>query len=275
MDVDVSNLWQTATELISTWGLRVVGAIAVLVIGMMIAKMIRGSVRKALGRSDMDPTLIPFLSGMIYYLLVAVVLIAVLQLFGVETTSLVAVMGAAGFAIGLAMQGTLSNFSAGVMLLFFRPFSVGDFVDAAGVAGTVKAVGIFSTILATPDNVQIIVANSSIYGSTIKNFSANDTRRNDMVIGVGYGDDLNVAKRIIEGILASDDRVLKDPEPVVAISELGDSSVNFVVRPWCTKEDYWGLRFDLTKRFKEELEAAGCNIPFPQTDVHVHQVSVN
>ena len=175
----------------------------------------------------------------------------------------------------LALQGTLSNFSAGVMLLIFRPFRVGDFVDAAGVAGSVKEIGVFTTTMASGDNVNIIVPNSAIFGATIKNFSTNDTRRNDLVIGVSYDDDLQVAADTIQRVLAADDRVLRDPAPTIAVSELGDSSVNFVVRPWCKKEDYWGLRFDLTRQLKEQLEAAGCSIPFPQQDVHMHQVGGN
>ena len=263
----------TATELVSAWGLKVVGALVVLIVGMIVAKMIRGSARKALERSSLDNTLVPFLSGLVYYLAVAFVLMAVLNLFGIETTSFIAVLGAAGFAVGLAMQGTLGNFAAGVMLLFFRPFKVGDFIDAAGTTGTVIEIGIFSTTLHSPDNVKIIAPNSAIYGTTIKNFAANDTRRNDMVMGISYDDDIGAAIDVINRILASDDRVLADPAPTVAVSEMADSSVNIVVRPWCKKDDYWGLRFDLTRRFKEELEAAGCSIPYPQQDVHTHQVT--
>lgn len=272
---DLAALLESARELLMQYGFKVVGAIVVLIVGVTVAKMIRGSVRKALGRSNLDATLVPFLSGIAYYLMIAFVIIAVLQLFGVETTSMVAVLGAAGFAIGLAMQGTLSNFSAGVMLLVFRPFRVGDFVDIAGTSGTVKEVGIFSTTMSTPDNVQIITPNSSIYGQTIKNFSANDTRRVDLVMGIGYGDDISLAIETMERIMAADERVLKDPAPVIAVHELADSSVNLVVRPWCTKEDYWAVRWDLTRKFKEQLEAAGCNIPFPQRDVHLHQVSAS
>jgi small conductance mechanosensitive channel len=177
------------------------------------------------------------------------------------------------FAVGLALQGTLSNFASGVMLLVFRPFNVGDYIDAGGTAGTVKAIGLFSTTLDTPDNVRIVVPNSAVYGNTIKNYAANANRRNDMVVGVSYNDDLGLAVSTIERILKEDGRVLAEPSPVVAVSELGDSSVNIVVRPWCTKEDYWGLRFDLMRTFKERLEAAGCSIPYPQQDVHMYQVS--
>ena len=260
-------------ELVSAWGLQVVGAIAVLIIGRIVAGALRRGATRALERADTDPTLVPFLSGLVYYLALAVVVIAVLGLFGIETTSLVAVLGAAGLAIGLALQGTLSNFAAGVMLLVFRPFKNGDFVEAAGVKGSVDQIGIFTTVLNTPDNVKIIVPNSTIYNDTITNYSAYDTRRNDIVVGVGYGDDLGVARDTILRVLQADDRVLADPEPQVAVSELGDSSVNFVVRPWCKAEDYWDLRFDLMRALKEQLESAGCSIPFPQTDVHLHPTS--
>jgi small conductance mechanosensitive channel len=267
------NLIDTITELVTQWGLKVIGALVLFIVGMWVAKAIRSSLRKALGRSEMDPTLIPFLSGIIYYIVLAVLITAVLGLFGIETTSLIAVLGAAGFAVGLAMQGTLSNFSAGVMLLIFRPFKIGDFIDAAGVAGSVHEIGIFSTTLNTADNVRIILPNSSVYGTTIKNFATNDNRRNDMVIGISYEDNIGVAVDTIIGILRADDRVLADPEPMVAVAELADSSVNLNVRPWCRKEDYWPLRADLNREIKEKLEAAGCSIPFPQADVHMRQVT--
>ena len=265
----VQQLLDTTTTLVSTWGLQVIGAIAVLVIGRWVAGMLRRGATRGLERAGTDATLVPFLASMVYYLVLAVVLIAVLGLFGIETTSLVAVLATAGLAVGLALQGTLSNFSSGVMLLLFRPFRIGDFVDVSGVKGSVVEIGIFTTVLKTPDNVKIIVPNSSIYGSTITNYAAYDTRRNDLVIGVSYGDDLSEAEAAIRRVIEADDRVLGDPEPVIAVAELADSSVNFVVRPWCNASDYWALRFDLTRRIKEELEKSGCSIPFPQQDVHI------
>jgi small conductance mechanosensitive channel len=271
---DFSGILNKLSELVSTWGLKVVGALVVLVVGIIVAKSIRKGMRKGMAKTGkIDQTLIPFLSGIVYYILLAALLIAVLQMFGIQTTSFVAVLGAAGLAVGLAMQGTLSNFAAGVMLLVFRPFKVGDFIEAGGTAGSVKEIGIFSSTLFTPDNVKIVMPNSAVYGQTIKNYTANDTRRNDMVMGISYDDDIGKARDVILKVLEADERVLKDPAPVVAVSELADSSVNFVVRPWCTKEDYWDLRFDLTRKMKEELEAAGCSIPYPQNDVHLHQVS--
>jgi small conductance mechanosensitive channel len=270
---DTQIIIDAIVKLVSTWGLRVVGALTVLILGWIAAKWIRGTVRRALTRSELDNTLIPFISGIVYYLALAFVIIAVLALFGIPTTSFVAVLGAAGLAVGLALQGTLSNFAAGVMLLVFRPFKVGDYVEAGGTAGSVLEIGVFATTLNTPDNVRIVVSNSAVYAGIIKNYTANDTRRNDMLVGISYSDDIGKAIEIVRKIVTSDSRVLSDPEPVIAVSELADSSVNLVVRPWCTKEDYWGLRFDLTRKFKEELEAAGCSIPFPQTDIHVHQVA--
>jgi small conductance mechanosensitive channel len=255
----------------ATWGMRVLGALAVLIIGFIFAKSIRSTVRKALTRRETDPTLIPFASSLVYYLTLTFVIVAVLGMFGVEVTSIIAVLGAAAFAVGLALQGTLSNFASGVMLLLFRPFKAGDFVDAGGTAGSVAEIGIFFTTLNTPDNVRTIVPNSEVWGKVIKNFAANDTRRNDMVVGVSYSDDLGKASQIIQDVLSAEPRVLKDPSPTVAVAELGDSSVNFVVRPWCKREDYWGMRFDLTRQMKEALEAGGCSIPFPQRDVHRFQ----
>jgi small conductance mechanosensitive channel len=261
---------ETIVELTSAWGLKVIGAIALLVIGRIVCGAIRRTMRRGLERSSIDETLVPFLSSLVYYLALAVVVIAVLNLFGIQTASVIAVFAAAGLAIGLAMQGTLSNFAAGVMLLIFRPFRIGDFVEVAGTAGSVQEIGIFSTVLHTPDNVKITVPNSAIYGDTVKNYSANDTRRNDLAIGISYDDDIARAIETIRKVLSGDSRVLDDPEPIVAVGDLGDSSVNLLVRPWCAGGDYWPLRFDLMRKLKEELEAAGCSIPYPQRDVHLH-----
>lgn len=259
----------TAVDLITNWGVQVIGAIAVLIIGRWIAGRMRKATERGLERAEVDDALRPFLSGVVYYLILVVTLIAVLGLFGVETTSLIAVLGGASVGISLAWQGTLSNFAAGMMLLIFRPFRPGHYVEVAGTAGSVQEIGMFSTILATPDNVQITVPNSSIFGTIIKNYSANPTRRNDIVMGVSYDDDIGVAIKTIKEVIEADARVLKDPEPVIAVGELADSSVNIVVRPWCNAEDYWPLRFALLRDLKEKLEAAGCSIPYPQSDVHL------
>lgn len=268
-DIDLTTLAAQAGQLITTWGLRVVGAIAVLVIGRIIARRVRGTIASQLGHREVDPTLIPFISGLAYWLAIALVLIAVFGLFGIPTASFVAVLGAAGLAIGLALQGTLSNFAAGVMLLIFRPFRVGDVVETGGTVGKVAEIGIFSTALDTPDNVRVIVPNGQAFGSVIKNFTGNATRRVDLVIGVSYDDDLEVAQATIMETVRGWPGVLAEPEPVVAVHELADSSVNFVVRPWCATPDYWTTRWGLTAAIKTRLEAAGCTIPYPQRDVHL------
>jgi small conductance mechanosensitive channel len=265
----------TLTTLIVTnvaaWAPKIAGALAVLVLGWIFANWAKRITRRALERAGVDPILQPFVAGVVHVTLIAMVAVAAVTTLGVSTTSFVAVIGAAGLAIALAFQGTFSNFASGVMLLTFRPFQVGDFVEVGGNAGSVKEVGIFTCTLATPDNVQIRVPNSQIFGETIKNYSANDTRRIDLVMGVGYGDDLGVAVRTCMDVITADPRTLPEPEPVVAVSELGDSSVNLVVRPWVQASDYWATRWDLTRALKENLEAAGCEIPFPQRDVHLHQ----
>lgn len=260
-------------DLVTTWGLRVVGALVVLMIGRVLAGWTRGTVRKLLDRGSVDSTLVPFLSNMVYYLMMAFVVIAVLGLFGIPTASVIAVLGAAGLAVGLALQGTLGNFAAGVMLLLFRPFRVGDSVEVAGTKGGVQEISIFNTVLNTPDNVRITVPNGVVFGQTIKNYSSNETRRVDLVFSIGYGDDIGKAMEIIHNAINSDARVLKDPAPVVAVNELADSSVNLVVRPWVRKENYGALRWDLIRRLKEDLEAGGCSIPFPQRDVHLYRES--
>jgi small conductance mechanosensitive channel len=269
MEFDINSLIPFITQ----WGLKVVGAIVVLIIGRMVAGVVRSRVSKSMTRREVDATLVPFVSSLIYYLLMAVVVIAVLSLFGIQTTSLVAVLGAAGLAIGLALQGTLSNFAAGVMLLLFRPFKVGDLVEVGGITGKVVAVKIFSTILKTADNVMITVPNGGVWGDTIKNYDGFDTRRIDLVMGIDYGDDIQVAMDTIQRIVSAHEGVLSEPAPQIAVSNLGDSSVDLVVRPWCAGADYWNVRFELTRQLKEGLEAAGCSFPFPQQDVHMHQVS--
>jgi small conductance mechanosensitive channel len=269
--VTLTSVVDTLIKLISTWGLKLVGAIVAFIIGRMAAGWLRKGVRRALEHSKLDDTLIPFLSSLVYYAALAFVIIAVLEIVGVETASLAVVLGAAGLAVGLALQGTLSNFASGIMLMIFRPIKIGDYVELGGGSGTVYEIGIFSTKLNTPDNVRIELPNSAVYGETIRNFNANDTRRVDMVMGISYDDDIGQAIDIMRGIMKSDGRVLEEPETVLAVGELADSSVNILVRPWCAREDYWQLKWDLTRKFKEELEKAGISIPYPQTDLHVYQ----
>jgi small conductance mechanosensitive channel len=269
---DLNEWLQTALTVIVSWAPSILGAFAVLVIGWVAAGWMKRVSRRALAAAHVDPILVPFVSGIIHVVAIVMVAVTAVGVLGVETGSFVAVIGAAGLAIALAFQGTFSNFASGVMLLTFRPFEVGHVVEVGGVTGSVKEVGIFTCLLTTPDNVQIRVPNSQIFGQTIKNYSASETRRIDLVIGVGYDDDLGVAIRTCQDVVAADPRVMDDPATVVAVTELGDSSVNLVVRPWVKAEDYWATRWDLTRALKEQLEAAGCSIPFPQRDVHLHQV---
>lgn len=272
-NLDVEQLVTRLVTIVTDYGLQVLGALAVLIIGRMVARSLKKTVGRTMERRGVDATLIPFIQGIVYWLILAVVVIAVLNLFGIEATGLVAILGAAGLAVGLALQGTLSNFASGVMLLIFRPFGVGDLVDAGGTMGKVDSIGLFSTTLNSLDNVRIIVPNGEVFGKTIKNFSANETRRIDLVVGVDYGDDLNLAQETMRRIVEADDRVLQEPALTVEVSEMADSSVNFVVRPWVKTADYWPVRFALMKALKEGLEDAGLSIPFPQRDVHLHQVN--
>ena len=266
---DVQNLLEQIYAVLVSYGLNVLGALAIIIIGFMAAGWARRSLERALSRSDrVDQTLVRFFGSLLRYAIIAFVIIAALQQFGVEATSLVAVFGAAGLAIGLALQGTLSNVAAGVMLLMFRPFKIGDFIDAGGQAGTVKEIGLFTIEMATGDNVKIIVPNGQIWGSAIQNFSANPTRRVDLMMGIDYGDNIDTAMATINRVIGEESRALKDPESVVAVAELADSSVNIVVRVWVNSADYWGVRWDLTKKLKEQLEADGISIPFPQQVVH-------
>jgi small conductance mechanosensitive channel len=269
--MEVEALFENIMTLISTWGLRVIGAIALLIIGRIVAGAVRRGARRVMTRAEADPTLIPFMSSVAYYLVIAFVLIAVLGIFGIPTASFVAVLGAAGLAVGLALQGTLSNFAAGVMLLVFRPFKVGDLVEVGGELGKVVAIGIFTTTMNSLDNKRIIQPNSQVFSGTITNYDGNDTRRVDMVMGISYSDDIPVAKETIERIVTAHPKVLAEPAPQIAVSNLGESSVDLIVRPWCVPDDYWDVYFDLTHQLKEGLEAAGCSIPFPQRDVHLFQ----
>jgi len=250
---------------------QIVGALLIFIIGRWIAKAIVGMMRKAMTRKKLDEILISFLANIVYvFLLLSVVLIAVSYL-GIAVTPLVAVLGGAALAVGLALQSSLSNFASGLMLVGFRPFSKGNFVEAGGVSGTVSSVGIFQTQLTTPDNRHVIVPNSEITSQPITNYSAFDTRRIDLIIGVGYDDDLKTAQSVMKKVIEGHDKVLEDPEPVVLMMELGDSSVNVAVRPWVKTPDYWAVRGELLESLKVELEAAGCSIPYPQRDVHLHK----
>jgi len=253
------------------FAIQVLTALAILIVGRIVAGAIRNGVKKVMTRRGVDPSLIGFIGSLIYFAVMAFTLIAVVGEFGVQTASFVAILGAAGFAVGMALQGTLGNFSSGVMLLLFRPFMAGDVIEAAGVKGKVVEIAIFSTTICTPDNVKIIVPNGSLFGGTIKNFNGYDTRRVDMVMGIGYGSDHNQAMQILADLAKNDSRVLDGPETTIAVSELADSSVNIIFRPWVNSADYWGVYLDMHKAVKEAFDAAGIDIPFPQTVVHLEK----
>ncbi|GAB5379208.1 MAG: small-conductance mechanosensitive channel MscS [Aliiglaciecola sp.] len=267
-DIDVSHLVETY---VIPYGLNILFAILIYVIGKIVVGILIGVFGKVMARSKYDDMLVDFLKSILTAILMLFVIIASLNELGVNTTSLVAILGAAGLAIGLSLQGSLQNFAAGVMLLVFRPFARGDFVEAGGTAGVVKDITIFTTLMTTPDNKEIIVPNGAIYGGNIVNFSAKETRRVDMVVGIAYDADLKKAKEILLEMVAADERILKDPAPTVAVSELADSSVNFVVRPWVKSADFWAVKFDFTEAVKLRFDQEGIGIPFPQMDVHVHK----
>lgn len=253
------------------FAINIAMAILIFVVGKIVVKIILSVFGRVMARSKYDAMLINFLKSILGAVLTLFVIIAAIDQLGVNTTSFAAILAAAGLAIGLSLQGSLSNFAAGIMLLIFRPFKAGDFVDAAGTSGTVKSVGIFTSMMTTPDNKEIIVPNGKIYSDNITNYSAKDTRRVDMVFGIGYDDDLRKAKSILQEMVAADPRVLAEPKPQVAVSELGDSSVNFVVRPWTASSDYWAFKFDFIEAVKLRFDSAGISIPYPQMDVHVHK----
>lgn len=260
-------------ESLTAFAISALAALVILIIGLFIAKKVKNIFANALNKKGVDATLVGFFSSLLYGAIAVFVVIAAIGKLGVQTTSFAAVIAAAGLAIGLALQGSLSNFASGVLLILFKPFVAGNVIKAGGEVGSVVEVGLLTTEMKSPDNVKIIMPNSAIMGGAITNISAHSTRRVDMVVGVGYGDDLNKAKQIMEDLLAADERVLKDPAVTIAVSNLGDSSVDFVVRPWVNAADYWAVKFDFTKAVKEAFDAQGISIPYPQQDVHMHTVS--
>jgi len=268
---DPEQLIQLVAEHGTNFAVQLVSAILIFVIGRWVAHMVVAGVRKMLARTDMEDTLETFLCNILNAVLIAVVAIAAIGALGVETTSLLAILGAAGLAVGLALQGSLSNFASGVLIVAFRPYKVGDFIEAAGVAGSVQEVQIFTTIIHTGDNKKIIVPNSQIMNGIITNYSANPTRRVDMVVGCGYNDDVDKVYQVLREIQAADDRILTDPAPTVELNTLADSSVNFNVRQWVNSGDYWGVYNDMTEQVKRRFDDAGLNIPYPQQDVHIYQ----
>jgi small conductance mechanosensitive channel len=255
------------------WAIKIGVALAIFIVGRWIAKWLTGVLKKVMAKADLDEMLIQFLGNIVYTVLLLAVVMAALDHLGIQTTSLLAVFGAAGLAIGLALKDSLGNFSSGVMIILFRPFKVGDFIEAGGTNGVVEQVRMFATILRSGDNREIIVPNSQIYSGTIVNYSAKDTRRVDLVFGIGYGDDIAKAKQIIQEIMHQDERILADPAPAIALGELGDSSVNFNVRPWVKSDDYWPVRADLLEKVKLAFDANGITIPYPQQEIYTHQVA--
>ncbi len=255
-------------DLVTMYALKIVISLLIFFIGKKLAFWISSIFLKLMQRSNVDETLSKFFSNIVYGLLIVVIVLATLSNLGINTTSFVAILGAAGLAIGLAFKDTFANIGAGVLIVFFRPFKIGDFIQASGEMGSVEEINLFSTILKTGDNKQIIIPNSSIIGGNITNFSTKDTRRVDFVFGIGYDDDLKLAKSTLEEIVSSDERSLKEPAPFVAVSELADSSVNFVVRVWVKSEDYWGLYFDTIEKVKLTFDEKGISIPYPQMDIH-------
>jgi small conductance mechanosensitive channel len=251
------------------WAINFAMAIAIFIVGRIVTKGIIRLLRKLLAKTELDQILINFIVSIVNSALLLFIIIAALDQLGVDTTSLIALLGAAGLAVGLALQNSLQNFAAGVMLIVFRPFKTGDFVEAGGTAGIVETITIFSTVMRTGDNRKVIIPNGSIYNGNIINYSAKDTRRIDMVFGIGYEDDIKKAKEIMLQIITADERVLSDPEPLIAVGELADSSVNFFVRPWVKTADYWPVMFDLTEKIKLAFDDNGISIPYPQMDVHL------
>ena len=267
MNMDMEKIW----DKVQSYGLNLLAAIVILIVGRIIVGIITSVIHRQMVKRSADETLTKFLVSMTRMGLMTFVVIAAIRQLGVETNSFVAIIGAAGLAVGFALQGTLANFAAGVMLIIFKPLKVGDYVEGGGSAGTVDAVQIFNTTLKTPDNKKVIIPNSKMTGDNITNYSAMEKRRIDMVFGIGYEDDIRKAKATLERIISEDERILKDPAPTVAVSELADSSINFVVRPWVKTSDYWAVYFDVTEKVKLTFDAEGISIPFPQRDVHLYQ----
>lgn len=271
LGVDWAGLYEEFQIVGVTFGIKIIAAIVIFFVGRLVARLVTNGIRKLMEAQEVDKILESFVSNLVYWALMAFVIIAAISQVGVQTTSLIAIMGAAGLAVGLALQGSLANFAAGVLIVMFRPYRVGDWIEAAGVAGSVVQVQILTTILKTGDNKQIVVPNGQIMGSIITNYSANETRRVDLVIGIGYDDDIDKARATIQALVDDDDRILREPACLIAVAELADSSVNIAVRPWVKTADYWAVNFDLTEAIKKRFDKEGISFPFPQQDVHLIQ----
>jgi len=269
MNIDLNELLNTFVQNAGAYSVRILAALAILVLGRWLAGVLTRGLARVMEKREVDVALRGFVTSLIYWVLIAFIVVAAMSKLGIETTSFVAMLGAAGLAIGLAIQGSLSNFASGVLIIMFRPFRIGDYVEAAGTAGVVKEITILTTVMATPDNKKIIVPNSAVMAGTITNYSANDTRRLDLVFGVSYDDDVRKVQRVLEEIIAAEPRCLKDPTPTIGVLAHADSSINFAVRPWVNKADYWAVFFDLNKTVKLRFDEEGITIPFPQRDVHL------
>lgn len=267
----MDEMMSSAEQLITAYGLNLLWAVAILVVGRIVARWLRGLIEKLMTKGMADPMIVSFVGNISYVLMLVFLIIAALGQLGIQTTSLIAVLGAAGLAIGLALQSSLSNFAAGFLMIIFKPFKVGDFIEGGGTMGTVVAIHIFTTTLKTGDNKLIIIPNNKLAGDNITNFSANETRRVDLKVGVSYDADLAEVRKVLQGIIADDDRILDEPAPLIAVSELADSSVNFVVRVWAKTSDYWGVYFDANEQVKLRFDEAGIGIPYPQRDVHLYE----
>ncbi|MCB1792690.1 MAG: mechanosensitive ion channel [Gammaproteobacteria bacterium] len=267
---NLADLIPKIQELVAVYGLKLIAAIAIFIIGRILARWLRGLVARMMKKADVDPMIIGFVTNLAYTGLLVFVVIAALGQLGIQTTSIIAVIGAAGLAIGLALQGSLANFAAGFLMIVFRPFKVGDFIEGAGTAGSVKDIQMFTTTLMTPDNKTIIIPNAKLSGDNIINYSSAPTRRVDLTVGVAYDADIKHVKGVLEDIVAHDPRVLKDPPHKIAVAELADNSVNFTLRMWVSSSDYWGVYFDTTEIVKLRFDEEGIGIPYPQRDVHIY-----
>lgn len=255
--------------LVVQYGMNFIGALAIFFVGRWVARSVSSLLSKALTKAKVDATLVPFIDNLAYTGMLVFIIVAALAELGVQTASVVAVLGAAGLAVGLALQGSLANFASGVLLLVFKPFRVGDFVEISGVSGTVQAIHVFNTVLNDPNNIRIIVPNGQVTGGNILNYTVNGTRRIDLTASVSYDDDLRRARQVIERVLAAEPRILPDPAPMVAVKEMAASSVDFVVRPWVKADDYWPVYFDLTEKLKVAIEENGMTIPFTTQEIVV------
>ena len=269
--MDFEKIYTQIAELGAKYGLKLIGAIIVLIIGLWVIKAIMRGLRKLMDKKKTDESLKPFLLSMTDILLKTLLFISVLGMLGIQMTSFIAILGAAGLAIGMALSGTLQNFAGGVMILLFKPYKVGDVIEAQGYTGAVKEIQIFNTILTTPDNKTIIIPNGQLSNSSLTNYTKEDKRRVDWTFGIGYGDDLDKAKSILKDLAEQDERIFKDPEVFIALAEMADSSVNLVMRAWCKTEDYWGVFFDMNEKVYKAFTEQGINIPYPQMDVHLYQ----